>query len=320
MLDVFFTIDVEVWCDGWDDIDRKFPAAFRHYIYGAGGRYGLPDQLAILDDHGLKSVCFVEPLFAGRFGMAPLSEIIGLIESRGHEIQLHLHTEWANEARQPLPDIENPQRKRQHLFHYTLAEQTRLIAVGSAWLQAAGADMPTAFRAGSFALNADTLQALEANAIYVDASYNASTFGPASGVGGGEILLLPRQIGSVLELPMTVYNDGVGLRHAQLTACSWSELEHLLWQALEQQQDTFVILSHSFELLTARQTAPDPVVIRRLRKLCAFLDRHRDSFRVRGLCDQPLPKSVPKAGPGLHSSIWRTSARMLEQAGRRRYG
>ena len=44
MLDVFLTVDVEVWCDGWDHIDKKFPGAFRKYIYGPTpkGEFGLP--------------------------------------------------------------------------------------------------------------------------------------------------------------------------------------------------------------------------------------------------------------------------------------
>ena len=47
MLDVFITVDVEVWCDGWNDLDTKFPNAFKRYIYGptSGGNYGLPYQL-----------------------------------------------------------------------------------------------------------------------------------------------------------------------------------------------------------------------------------------------------------------------------------
>ena len=44
MLDVFFTVDVEVWCDGWDRLDEHFPAALERYIYGRTptGDYGLP--------------------------------------------------------------------------------------------------------------------------------------------------------------------------------------------------------------------------------------------------------------------------------------
>src|SRR5512144_3111402 len=106
MLDVFFTVDVEVWCDGWDDIDRKFPGAFREYVYGptASGDCGLPLTLRVLGDHGLAGVFFIEPLFASRFGLQPLAEIVGLVRDARQEVQLHLHTEWVDEAREPLLD------------------------------------------------------------------------------------------------------------------------------------------------------------------------------------------------------------------------
>src|SRR5262245_19719989 len=56
MLDVFFTVDVEIWCDGWDDLDRKFPSAYQRYVYGPtrDGDYALPATLKILNDHGLR--------------------------------------------------------------------------------------------------------------------------------------------------------------------------------------------------------------------------------------------------------------------------
>lgn len=317
MLDVLFSVDVEVWCGGWQDIDRKFPAAFKRYIYGPDGQHGLPFQLQLLADHGLKAVCFVEPLFSGRFGRAPLAEIVGLVEGSGHEVQLHLHTEWVDECLQPL--LPNVSGKRQHLRHFDLAEQTHLLGVGIDWLQQAGAPRPTAFRAGSFAFNQDTLMALTSQRIYVDCSYNASMFGPTSGVSPAELLDQPRQIGAVLELPMTVYRDGRGLRHAQLTACSWPELEHLLWQALESGHRSFMILSHNFELLTPDQRSADATVLRRLKSLCTFLQRHSHCFRVRGLRDGQLPVASDAPAPPLHSPLWRTGLRMAEQAWRRTY-
>lgn len=316
MVDVFFTIDVEIWCDGWADIDRKFPAAFKHYIYGPGGQYGLPYQLKVLSDHGLRAICYVEPLFSGRFGRSPLAEIVGLIESAGHEAQLHLHTEWVDESREPMLPTQGP--KRQHLRYFDFHEQTALIKLGSTWLTDAGAPRPIGFRAGSFAFNADTLAALAANGIHVDSSYNASMLGPSSGVCSGELLLQPRQIGPVLEMPMTVYSDGRGLRHAQLTACSWSELEGLLWQALESGHQAFTLLSHNFELLAPGLLRADPVMLKRLRRLCEFLDKHRNQFRVRGLRDGPLNASVAQQ-PELRSPLWRTGMRLVEQAWRRQY-
>ncbi len=114
-MNVFLTFDIEVWCNGWDDLDRAFPASFERYIYGhsAHGDYALPQTLAILNRHGLKGGFFVEPLFAARFGIEHLEVIVRLIREAGHEIQLHLHPEWTDEALEPI--IENCNTKRQHL-------------------------------------------------------------------------------------------------------------------------------------------------------------------------------------------------------------
>jgi hypothetical protein len=315
VIEVFFTIDVEIWCGGWARLDAEFPSAFDRYVYGPGHQGGLPTQLLVLNDHGLKSVCFVEPLFAGRFGLAPLAEIVGIVQQAGHEVQLHLHTEWVDEAKHTLlPGT--PTGKRQHLRQFTQDEQTQLIGLGATWLQQAGAPGPNAFRAGSFGFNAQTLPALAANGIAIDSSYNASMLGPSSGVAEGELLMQARHFGPVLELPMTVYADGRGLRHAQLTACSWGELEGLLWQALEAGHGQFVLLSHNFELLTPGMGKVDRVVMRRLQRLCAFLDRHRDTFCVRGLRGHE-PATTSNAQTPLRSPLWRTGLRMAEQAWRR---
>src|SRR5207253_6453076 len=98
MLDVFFTTDVEIWCQGWDNLDAKFPASFRRCVHGPtpSGDYGLTYIALQLKGYGLKGVFFVESLVATRFGTEPLAEIIGLIQEHGQEAQLHLHTEWVN--------------------------------------------------------------------------------------------------------------------------------------------------------------------------------------------------------------------------------
>lgn len=68
MLDIFITVDTEIGCGGWDDIDRKFPCAFKKYVYGPiyKGDFGLPYQVKLLTEHGLTGVFFVEPLFCKR--------------------------------------------------------------------------------------------------------------------------------------------------------------------------------------------------------------------------------------------------------------
>lgn len=319
MLDLYFTVDVEVWCNSWRNLDRKFPQAFQRYVYGhcPEGDFGLPYQLRLLSDYGLKGVFFVEPLFATRFGDEPLGEIVGLIKQAGHEVQLHLHTEWVDEACSPLLDEGAATRKRKYLREFSVDQQTRLIEVGRTMLRRVGGGDACAFRAGGFGFNADTLVALTRNGIPYDASYNGHQFGRRSGVAEGRMLLDVTQIGAVQEIPMTVFRDGLGrLRHAQLGACSQSEIEALLWQAVESERQSFVILSHNFELLRRSKRRADHVVIERFGWLCSFLDKHRDVFRVRGFRDGEI--RAARSQPGLlTTSLPMTMGRLAEQVSRR---
>lgn len=319
MLNVFFTVDVEVWGKGWHDLDAQFTQAFQSYIYGttAKGQFGLPFQMNLLSEYGLRGVFFIEPLFSLRFGQAALDEIVGLVRDKGHEAQLHLHTEWADESRVPLWQG-NP-KKRQHLRYFSQEDQVMLIGKGMELMRLAGATDINAFRAGNFGFNRDTLLALAQLGIKFDSSYNASMFGLDSEVMPGTPLLEPVTTDGVHEYPMTVYNDGTSrLRHTQLTACTFAELEGLLWQALEQGRQSFVILSHGAELLNREKTRPDPVVVDRLRKLCEFLGRNRDSFNVcsfQGL----VPTPVAKQPAPLTSPRYKTALRLMSQAYRRRF-
>lgn len=318
MLNVFFTVDVELWCDGWESIDARFESAFERYIYGQTSRgcFGLEFQLQQLTAHGLLGVFFVEPMFALRFGMEPLQKIVSLIRRYGHEVQLHLHPEWADEARCPPVDVSVG--KRPFLRQFSLDEQTILIQRAKQLLTAAEPLEPLrAFRAGSFGFDLNTLRATEANGLFYDSSYNASLYGRTSGLMPDEILVDPVRYGETIEIPMTVFRDGLGkLRHVQLTACSYREIESLLWQAHEQQRPSFVILSHSSEFLTPGKTNVDNVVVERFRRLCAFFAKHRSEFLVRGFNDFNA-HPVETQPPMLKVPTWRTAERYYEQLSRR---
>jgi hypothetical protein len=317
MLDVFYTVDVEVWCDGWKDLDARFAESFRRHIYGntPRGDFGLPLQLELLRAHGLKGVFFVEPLFATRFGLPPLQEIVGLLADGEQDIQLHLHTEWVDEA--PVPILEDSRRKRQFLRNFSPQEQGILIGEGLRLLQSAGGGRATAFRAGNFGFDVHTLGALAANGMRFDSSYNACTLGLDSGLRPGTVLVEPVLHDGVFEYPVTVFADGTSrLRPMQITACSWGEMEGLLWGALESGRQSVVIVSHSFELLDEDRTRPDPTAVRRLRSLCSFLDRHRDTFRSQGFSELQGVSVEPQPEP-LSSPRWKTAWRLAEQGLRR---
>ena len=313
-MNISITFDVEVWCGGWNDLDAKFPGAFQRYTYGDGG-YALPYTLDILARHGLKAVFFVEPLFAYRFGFDHLGKIVDLIQSAGQEVQLHLHPEWADETVPPL--VPNPPGKRPYLHQYSLAEQTTLIERASAALRACGAPRPSAFRAGGFACNRDTLRALAANGITVDSSVNPAYPGSGEDLGADRHGIQPRRIEGVMEYPVTVFHDGFGRsRHWQVGAVGVAESILLVRHAAARGHTHLVLVSHNFELLVPGKSRPDPLVTSRYGALCRWLAEHADRYPCVGFDATPPARPMPAPGP-LKVSLPATLARYSSQLARR---
>lgn len=322
---VFLTFDVEVWCGGWDRLDERFPPAFRRYIYGAseGDGYALPMTLRILEEHGLKGVFFVEPLFAARFGLDKLQIILELILAAGQEVQLHLHPEWCDEA--SILSSGKATVKRPCLWQFTYEEQAELIRIGTEMIRSAGGPAMRAFRAGSFAANTDTWRALAAEGYEFDSSVNVTS--DASFPEGVSVeQRYARSLVSGLELqsfPIGVFRDGFGRpRHAQVGACACEELTSAIDAAAASGWTDYVLLSHGFEMLKPGSAREDPIVVRRFRKLCERLRRSQDLGHIEVAGFDKL-EAVPPAGSHTHrlpaASAGATFKRYLEQ-GLRRFG
>lgn len=278
---VYLTFDIEIWCNNWEELDARFPQSFHRYVYGrsAKGDYALPKTLEILDKYGLKAVFFVEPMFAGRFGIENLAVITKMIRDAGQDIQLHLHPEWTDEIRPLL--FEGARVKRQHLSYYSFDEQCALLDYGRKIFSQVDCHAINAFRAGSFACNRDTYRALQRCRFQVDSSLNLVH--PASGLDLRDCLNFywPQKFHDITILPMSIFKDGFGKpRPAQLGACSLSELRSALWSAFDNHVQHFVILSHNFEMLKPGRSDPDPIVVKRFTGLCEFLAAERSAFDV----------------------------------------
>ena len=318
-MNVYLTFDVEIWCGGWAALDANFPASFERYVYGRSrhGDYALPATLDIMERHGVKGIFFVEPLFSARFGASHLAAIVELIQRRGHSVQLHLHPEWTDEIRPP--PIEGATTKRQHLIHYSQAEQTALIGFGKRLLGEAGASDVTTFRAGSFAADRATFAALAANDLRTDSSLNECY--AVSGVGieasGAWAGAQRHRVGEVVSYPVSVFRDGLGrLRPAHLTACSLAELRAAIDAAHTGGYDEFVIVSHNFELLKPGSAEPDRWMVRRFEGLCAFLRSRSSTLDTSPPMRHGAALGLPAAGRAavpLHA----TARRFAEQALRR---
>ena len=120
-----------------------------------------------------------------------------------------------------------------------------------------------------------------------DSSFSVSCAGTQCRLPFPESFGKPTDIGGVTEIPVGAIEDYPGhLRHAELCACGGNELIHALNEAEANGWDFFVIVSHSFEMLSRRRSAKPPFiregVVKRFEKLCSFLSDNRDRFQMRG--------------------------------------
>lgn len=301
-MNVYLTFDIEVWCGGWKNLDAAFPSHFQRYVFGrsARGDYALPKTLEILDKHGLKGIFFVEPLFAARFGLQHLETIVQIIRQSNQEIQLHIHPEWIDEISPPI--LENSSKKRPFLFQYSLEEQIYLLHAGKTLLEKAGSGPISAFRAGSFAANGNTLRALHVNGFTFDSSFNRCFAHSGQDLRERHSLIPPFYLDSVTSFPIAVFRDGFGKeRHAQIGACSYAEIRSAIVNAHKMGLREFVLLSHNFEMLKPFSAAPSSIVVKRFENICRFLADNKEtypvgSFRPKSIT-QLIVDETPKVSP-----------------------
>tara|TARA_R110002073_G_scaffold323204_1_gene500348 strand:+ start:61548 stop:62600 length:1053 start_codon:yes stop_codon:yes gene_type:complete len=323
-LEVMITVDVEAWprCEGWK-LDGLAGDLARD-IYGKtpDGEFGIKYQVDLLKRHGLKGVFFVEALMACEIGIAPLAKIVSDIQDAGSEVQLHIHTEWFEKMSEPLLGETRAYNIRELRFD----DQVTVIEKALENLRAAGAHDVNAYRAGNFGADFQTLEALVKCGIQYDSSYNYSYLESECGLDIGEMMVQPRQVEGLWEYPVSSFRDYPGhYRPAQLCAVSAFEMQAAMQEAYDQEWRSFVLVSHSFELLRDRKLPQnfahaDWSVIRRFDALCEFLAGNQSRFRTVGFADidtRPVRDDFAPLHPPMAQSTARTAARMASQALRR---
>lgn len=325
---LLLTIDTEIWPRTMSLRGESIEQLWTRDILGRtpAGDFGIAYQMDVLERCGMRGVFFVEALHADVVGQRWLRETVEPIVARGHEVQLHIHPEWLGQAasNDRLSQEQGaPNRGPAAQFMWQLApdEQVRVMRRGVALLRAAGASDVSAFRAGGFGAGLGTLEAVAAAGLRIDASHNPSL--PArSHIASVEPGQVVAAFGAVCEVPQTVYEDRPGhLRHAQIGACSASELTHLINAAERQGRGMLNILSHSFELIRrchqSGLVAPDWLAIRRFEAFCEAVSRHArvDAVGFNDLSAQTLEDA--RLYPVLRSNWLRTGWRNGEQLLRR---
>lgn len=234
------------------------------------GPVGILHQMDVMDAHGLKAVFFVDPMPALLWGVAAIEDIVGPIVARGHDVQLHCHTEWLEHADvTPLAGM----KTGRNLKDFTLDEQRTILSYARDTLIAAGAPPPVAFRAGNYGANDDTLAALAELGVAYDTSHCPALAGRGDcSISLGRDDLRPVVHCGVIEVPTAcVESFGGNLRHGQLTALSLRELVAAVRHARNEKIPSVTLVSHSFELLSRDRRRTNRLVASRFARFCAAL-------------------------------------------------
>jgi len=276
-----------------------------------GGSVGVGFQLDTFDRHGLKAVFFVDPMPAMLWGVAAIEDVVGPILAKGHDVQLHLHTEWL-----ALAGSANPLGSRTgvNLKDFDFEDQCALIDYAADVLLSAGAPYPVAFRAGNYGANDDTLRALADLGIEYDTSHCPGFPASPCEISLGADDRQPVRHFGTTEVPIGCVGDMLSLRHAQLTALSSDELLAAVEHARDNAVSNFTMVSHSFELLSRDRSKINRIVKRRFERLCEGIAEMPGVSTATYASAPPALASSPGLWPTLPASIKRTAFRMAEQA------
>ncbi len=311
---VFITIDTEYSSGlytGAGAADRAENYARSIACITPEGSSGIAHKLDLLKRYGQKAVFFVDPMPALVWGVAAIEDVVGPILAAGQDVQLHCHTEWLGIAgsANPLPS----KAVGTYLFDFPFEEQCKVLDYARTTLIAAGAPAPVAFRAGNYGANDDTLRALAAIGIHYDSSHCPALPTGASRISLGAENRDPVGHLGVIEVPVgAIATLGGGLRHAQITALTLSEMLAAIRHARDTGRDSFTLVSHSFELINRRSQSVNHVVRRRFTGLVKALAGMR---RVETGTYAAAPPQLRLTGgnSALPASPLRTGIRLAEQ-------
>ena len=282
-INIFLTIDLEC---------RRKSISPLVPVYGKTSSnnefYGLEFILKTFKKYDLKATFFVEPFFSYRFGLDVLKEVCNQILNADHDIQLHIHPFFKSTFNDLWED---------KLYVYNLKDQVSLINEAKGILLKCGVKKIDAFRAGSFAANNNTYEALKQCGIRISSNYNLDYLRKSC-----KINIIPQHNdvfcckNGILEVPITCFNEFNILklrknpRHMQITAVSFLEMKYVINNAENFGLRNIVILFHTFEFIRVlgkkqKVVKKNHINIERFLYLCKFLSKNRDKFIVKKISD-----------------------------------
>jgi len=262
--EVFFVIGV----DTEQDVDEK-------YVHTGGYRNiteGISRLLDIFDDFKAKPTWFVTPDVAQHYGNF-FSEL-----AMKHEVGCHVHPEYFDCSI-------NGMRMEKILPHFSYEKQLKMLQEASDMISRNIGVYPRSFRAGRFAVNMDTLRALESCGFNVDCSMT-----PFTDWGFQAPTLSPSKtnpyfihIGSrdILEIPVTIVRP-FGLFSAWLRPSffSGSDMINVVKIHAKSGEDPLVLnmMFHSMELIDPNPYLASKEFFNNIRCILGYARDHDVSF------------------------------------------
>jgi len=232
-----------------------------------GEDWGVQRMIEVFAGLGIRATFFLDVYAGDPADLGEQRRAAETIVRGGHDLQLHTH---------PGPTFD---ARRERLSDYSLEEQQEILELGCRRLTEWTGTRPLLHRAGDWAADGRTLEALRRRGFHAD--FSASPWGrncslPRELVSGNG---WQRSAGLLCGVG-TCYLDRLTgrVRRVDLAGVSFREATEML--AL--QIDPFILTLHSFSFLrynrSRTRVAPFPVYIERLRRYCA-LARERWHYR-----------------------------------------
>jgi len=328
---VFITVDVECSMGGTRENPSLRPVPPSRAVMGEYGerQLGLPLMCEILGEADLTATFFVEPFADEQGHPGEMERPCRLLVDHGQDVQLHVHP---NHWHYGLKQQGRPFDFTDCFAECAPEEQQHLLDEGCDRLQRWTGRRPVAFRAGNMGASEESLEHLAAAGIRIDSSYAFPYAGGQCRFRPGQPYNGSRWYGDVLEVALSGFTQPrfPGLHRSKpldVGGISFAEMRRAIERITGAGADACLIL-HSFSLLKVRNVQydggrPDRIVTRRFRRLCRWLEAHRDTLPTYTFSD--LARAVDegryeaRSAPPPRLSLGRALVRKAVQAYNRPY-
>jgi len=175
---------------------------------GSDQAWGVAKISQILREYDAVGTFFVDVFEHTLWGMDPWEKICRELAALGQDVQLHTHPGWRDDPRDSdrLRSLKQTKsylsQEKDMMAKLSLAEQVEVLQHGRGLLKTWLGTPPIAHRSGGYAVNEDTIEALQKSGFKIDSSQNRAHRNSQLAWSYNS----PVMKNDVLEIPVTLYD------------------------------------------------------------------------------------------------------------------